>query len=143
MRQQKPPRRQHNPSPNEAICTITRMLVAAGRQMGNTDDAIRTTVKDAIKEALDGDKTWKRAMEIEGEPAPVEMVNSAGLYRLVFNGLDLDRSNLYAQERWHQIVMQELEATLKRHDGDFRRRGAVSPGNSPWPRKGRGRRPPS
>lgn len=101
----------------ERLRRATQILVAAGRQQGHDDERIRADVKAAIAEALESDKEWVKVMPVQGEMEP--LVSSAGIYRLIFENDRLDRANPYAQERWHQIVIQELEAALARDDGAF------------------------
>jgi hypothetical protein len=126
MRQQHPPSvRRARSDADDAIRTITRMIVSFGRQGGEEDDRIRKDVEDAIKEVLHGSKEWKAMIDLDDGGPPQEMVTHAGLYRAVFERHGLDRSDLHKQERWHRIVMDELEATLLRNDGDFRRRDRI------------------
>jgi hypothetical protein len=123
MRNQlKPSVRKARLEADDKMRKTTRLLVASGRQMGKPDDEIRTMVKEAIMEALDGNKPWTQDVTWPGRDEPEPCLSSAGLFRMAIEYFDLDRSNQYDQEHWHYIVMSELEATLLRDDGDFRRR---------------------
>jgi hypothetical protein len=124
----KPPsKRRHPPGPgpgrDEKIRTVTRMIVAFGRQCGDDDDAIRTSVRAAIREALEGDESWKMPTIPPGGGAPVEAVTTAGMYRLIFEAEGIDRGDQFQQERWLAIVQRALDEALRETDGDFRRRG--------------------
>src|SRR4051812_22584133 len=118
-RRSKPPSlRRAEPGPNDALRTVTQMIVAAGRQQRHDYPQIRSSVSDAIREALDGEEPWAKLVAFPGRDAPEEAVSTAGPYRLAFGRHGLDRRDLHAQERWHRLVMDELEATLGRDDGD-------------------------
>ena len=99
----------------------TRMLVAFGRQSGRDDEEIRTFVLNAIKEALNGNRPWKRMRSVPGEPEPLECVTAAGFYRLILEYFGLDRSDLYLQETWLVWVQRALAEALAETDGDFQR----------------------
>lgn len=117
--------RTRKPNPLEQLRIGTRMLVAARRQAGESDDVIRTRVMDAIKEGIEGVSSVTSTMQI-GDRVET-LVNSAGIFRLVLVQPGLARKDQWAQETWLETVREELEQSLGRTDGDHARRLSINP----------------
>jgi hypothetical protein len=108
-------RREQKPlDPLDMLRHATRLQVAAGLRLELDDDLIRTNVRAAILEALEGDEPWRQPVTLDGQQGYV--VTPAGLFRLVFRAFGLDRSNPFSQERYFEVVTAEIEATLGRRD---------------------------
>jgi hypothetical protein len=96
--------------PLDMLRHATRRQVAAGLQLGHDPDLIRADVRAAILEALEGDEPWRQPITLEGQQG--YLVTPAGFFRLIFLKFGLDRSNPSLQERYFEVVTQEIEASL-------------------------------
>jgi hypothetical protein len=98
-------------SPVELIQAAVRMQVGAGRRRGRDDKTIRADIKAAINEALKGDPNFaKRMMTADGRIDPVG--SAVGMFRVAMDEHGFDPTDQHAQERWHQLVMREIETAL-------------------------------
>jgi hypothetical protein len=88
------------------VIQATVLLMLIGRRLGCDDDAIRSDVLGALKEALEGDRPCERTMTIDGKPA--KMISSAGIFRLMFEQSGIDRSDLRAQEDVYALVERTI-----------------------------------
>jgi len=114
MRSQNRPRRQPKYSANELIKAAVDMQVRYGRRHDQATETIRAAVRTAINQALEVDEK-----HIPAEPADGSFDHawaSFWMFRVLLDKNNVDRSDQHAQERWHQMVMRELDAALGRQD---------------------------
>ena len=114
MRSQNRYRRQPRPSPNDLITAAVDMQVRYGRRHGQPTETIRENVRTAINEALDVDRRFEPAKLSGGRFDIAEA--SFWMFRVILDKCGLERSDQHAQERWHQLVMRELDAALGQED---------------------------
>jgi hypothetical protein len=115
MTMRKPPdRRRRHDELDEAgrVRKATLIIIATYKQQGYSPAAIRLEVGAAVKEALTGPKPWKSMAAIPGEPAPMEVVSAAGVYRLIMEREGIDRDDQIRQETWWAIAQGTLDEAL-------------------------------
>ena len=86
------------------------MQVRYHRRHDRATETIRVAVRTAINHALELDEKF-----IPAEPADGGFdiaVASFWMFRVILDKQNVDRSDQHAQERWHQMVMRELDAAL-------------------------------
>jgi hypothetical protein len=114
MRSQNRYRRQPRPSTNDLITAAVDMQVRYGRRHSQPTETIREAVRTAINEALDVDRRLVSAKISGGRFEITEA--SFWMFRVILDKCGLDRSDQHAQERWHELVMRELDAALGQED---------------------------
>jgi hypothetical protein len=94
----------------EQMRTVVRLQVRYGRRHNHTNETIRATVGTAINRVLEDDDRFA-----PDEPADGSFDNTVAAYWMIRGILDMhdvDRSDQYAQERWHLMTMRALDAEL-------------------------------
>jgi hypothetical protein len=110
MRSQNRPGHQREPNAIELIKAAICMQVRYRRRHNQSTETIRASVRTAINHALEVDEKF-----IPAEPADGGFdiaVASFQMFRVILDYHNVDRSDQFAQESWHQMVMRELDATL-------------------------------
>jgi hypothetical protein len=101
---------EREPTIEDAIAGVTRMVVARGRELGDSMARIVFEVRTAISWAIEHELS-PQDLEIQfgdGQSA----YTTVGLYRLVFDRFGVDRSDLFSQERWYQAARRALDEAL-------------------------------
>lgn len=96
------------------LIKATRLLASISRQLGRDVETTKRDVLEAAKEALEGSDPCMKTMELDGQPEV--MVNSAGIFRVVFLHEDIDRGDPWTQERVYRIVEDTVMAIFKDED---------------------------
>jgi hypothetical protein len=99
----------------ELINAAVQMQVRLGRRHGHPTETIRADVRTAMNRALDLKEN--SPPRPPGDPRYDDAVTSFWLFRIILNNHNVDRRDQYVQERWHQMVMRELDAVLGQEDG--------------------------
>ena len=79
----------------------------------------RAEAMKAIREALEGDEPWLRTFshpDEDGVIRPTEMASMAGIYRIIFDHFEFDRTDLRAQESVLALVQATLDELLGREE---------------------------
>jgi hypothetical protein len=105
----------------DQIRRATELIVAiySDPRFGAGKD-IRAKVREAIREALEGDEPWRHVMPVQDQDGVVreeDLTTLARVYRQVFNHHDFDRTDLRAQESLFALVASDLDDLLSADGG--------------------------
>jgi hypothetical protein len=99
----------------DPIVFAVELQTAECRRRGMGDDAIRVEIIGRAKYALEGGEVKVRMARFHGEPDPLEVVDGAGLFRVIFTEMGLDRHDLVTQEALFARIERATAATLGRN----------------------------
>lgn len=97
-------------SAKDLINAAVQMQVRLGRRHGHRTETIRADVRTAINRALDLNEN--AILRPPGDPRYDDTVTSFWLFRIILTNHNVDRRDQFVQERWHQMVMRELDVVL-------------------------------
>jgi len=91
------------------------MQIRLGRRKGHPTETIRADVRTAINRALDLNEN--SVLRPPGDPHYDDAVTSFWFFRIILQNDNVDRRDQHVQDRWHQMVMRELDAVLGQEEG--------------------------